>query len=50
MVPDAASSLFTVGMETPDALARSFWDQPSSARAALICSIDTFGIDIVRPL
>jgi hypothetical protein len=36
-----------VGSETKDDLARVSCDQPSSARAALICLIDTFSVDSV---
>jgi hypothetical protein len=32
-------------METPEMAASFSWDQPNSARAALIWAIDTFGID-----
>ncbi len=45
-VPSAASNRLIVGMDTPEAAASFSWDHPSSARAALICRIDTFGIDI----
>jgi len=43
--PPAASRRLMVGIETPDALAIASCDQPSNSRAALICLIDTFGID-----
>jgi hypothetical protein len=50
MSPSAASSRLTVGADTPDRVANSSWDQPSSALAALICRIDTFSIDTPTPL
>lgn len=43
------SSRLIVGSEMPDAALRSTCDQRKSARAALTCSIDTFGIDIEIP-
>jgi hypothetical protein len=43
--PSKASRRLIVGIDTSAALARSFWDQPSSARAALTWRIDTFSID-----
>jgi hypothetical protein len=43
--PPVASSRFIVGIETPDASAIASCDQPNNSRAALICLIDTFGID-----
>src|ERR1700730_4079092 len=43
--PPAASRRLMVGIETPDALAIASCDQPSNPRAALICLINTFGID-----
>lgn len=48
--PSADSSRLIVGSETPDARARSDCDQPSNARAAFTCRIDTFGIDNLRAL
>ncbi|MGY3408433.1 hypothetical protein ACVWZV_004546 [Bradyrhizobium sp. GM5.1] len=44
--PSGASRRFIVGIETSAAVAKSSCDQPKSARAALICRIDTFCIDI----
>jgi hypothetical protein len=48
--PSAASNLLIVGTEMPDRAARSSCDQPSSALAALIWRIATFGIDIPLPV
>jgi hypothetical protein len=42
-----ASRRLMVGIETPAVAARSSCDQPSRARAAFICLIDTFSIDIL---
>ena len=47
--PGTASNLLIVGIEIPDASARALCDQPNNALAALICSVDTFGIGIDRP-
>jgi hypothetical protein len=44
-VPSKASRRLIVGIDTSAALARSSWDQSSSARAALSWRIDTFSID-----
>jgi len=46
--PSSASSLLTVGIETPEASAICSCDHATNARAALICLIDTFSIDNCR--
>jgi hypothetical protein len=38
-LPSTDSNRAIVGSETPDRRASSDWDQPSNARAALICRI-----------
>src|SRR5690348_4470947 len=48
--PSWASSRLIVGIETSAAAASCSWDQARSARAALICLIDTFSIDFGRIL
>ena len=45
--PFPASNRFTVGSETEASRAKSSCDQPNKARAAFICVIDTFSIDMV---
>src|SRR6516164_7452032 len=45
--PSDDSRRLTVGIDTSEDLAKSSCDQPSSARAALICRIDTLGIDFL---
>ena len=44
--PSLASNLLMVGIETLAAAANCSCDQAKSERAALICLIDTFGIDL----
>jgi hypothetical protein len=46
--PSWASSRLIVGIETSEAAASRSCDQARSARAALICLIDTFSIDFCR--